>query len=273
MSRFANRTGTVRDWRVGLALLVAGLAPVPASALTRAELATVEAVPAQGATVPAELVFSDGSGAAKPLRAWLGERPAVLILADYRCTQLCGPVLAIAARALTDSGLVPNRDFDLVTIGFNPDAGSTDAAAMRAAQLAANPELEQTALLLSGSPGNVRQLESALGYTAVRDDEARRYAHPATVFVLTAGGAVSRTLEGLSLDGETLRLALVEAGQGRIGSLVDRIHVLCYGLDPATGRYTGGIQAALRAAAVLMLAGFGGAGIYAFRAGGGRRAG
>ena len=55
---------------------------------------------------------------------------------------------------------------------------------------------------------------------------------------LTPEGHVSRVLNGLALDPDTVRLALVEAGQGRIGSLVDRLHVLCYGLDPLTGAST-----------------------------------
>lgn len=241
------------------------LSSAPVSALTRAELAAVQAVPEPNASVPSNLAFSDGGATTKPLRAWLGDRPAMLVLADYRCTQLCGPILAIAARALTDSGLVPGRDYDLVTVGLNPDAGAADAGAMRAAQLAPYAALDHAAVFLTGNPDDIGRLESALGYTAVRDGDAGRYAHPATVFVLAPGGALSRTLDGLSLDADTARLALVEAGEGRIGTLADRIHVLCYGLDPTSGRYTASVQTALRIAAALMLAGFGSALVYAVR--------
>lgn len=254
-----------RGWVIAIAAFGVLLSTAPVFALTRAELAAVQAVPAQGASVPQELVFADGGGTIKPLRAWLGDRPAVLILADYRCTQLCGPILAIAARALTDSGLAPGRDYDLVAVGLDPDASAADAGAMRAAQLAPYRALDGAAVFLTGTPDDVGRLESALGYTAVRDEDAGRYAHPATVFVLAPGGAVSRMLDGLSLDAETTRLALVEAGQGRIGTLADRIHVLCYGPDPASGRYTDTIQTALRIAATLMLAGFGSALVYALR--------
>jgi protein SCO1/2 len=173
----------------------------------------------------------------------------VLLLADYRCTQLCGSLLGIAAQALGGTGLSPRSDFSFVVVGLNPEAGAGDARAMRDGELAATPELAAEARLLTGKPEDVDRLERALGFTAVRDAGAQRYAHPADLYVLTPQGHVSRVLNGLSADPGTLRLALVEAGQGKIGSLIDRLHVLCYGLDPLKGASSGLAQIMLRVGA------------------------
>ena len=237
-----------------LAALGLLLCAEPASAaLTRMQLDGVTAAPSVGATVPLDLMLTDLRGSPETLGQALGGRPAMLMLADYRCTQLCGSILAIAAQALHATALSPTQDFTLAVVGFNPDAGSREAAALRDADLGAYPDLAEGARMLTGTPAAVERLQHAVGFTAVREAAADRFAHPADLYVLTADGRVSRVLNGLSLDPDSTRLALVEAGQGRIGSLVDRLHVLCYGLDPLTGASTDLAQTMLRVGASLTL--------------------
>ncbi len=249
-----------------LTALFFGAATVPGvAALSPADLGTVAAAPRAGARVPLDLPVTDLGGAPQTLGQALAGRPALLVLADYRCTQLCGSILGIAAQALAASGLRPDKDFTLAIVGFNPEAGAGDAATMRDAQLAAYPELKPRARLLLADRAAATSLEDAIGYTAVRDPGAERFAHPAELYVLTADGRISRVLSGLSLDGDSVRLALVEAGEGRIGSLVDRLHVLCYGLDPLTGASTDLAQSMLRGGASLTLAGAGGCVVLAWR--------
>lgn len=243
---------------LALGLLLATFSGEPVSAaLNQAQLAGVKAAPQPGATLPLGAVVAGRDGETRPLGQWLGPRPALLVLADTRCTQLCGPILSIAAHALRGSGLRPGVDYDLVVFGFNPAARASDGEAMRAAELGADSDLGRNALFLSGPPATVEAVEKALDYTAVYDKAADRFAHPAEVFALTSGGRVSRMLGGLSLEAETVRLALVEAGQGRIGTFADRLHILCYGLDPAIGTHTATIVMALRVGAALTLAGLG----------------
>lgn len=250
--RFAARPRP--GWLAVAVLALSVLADPPAqAALAKAQLDTVVATPSADATVPSDLRLTDPQG--RPIRfgQLLAGRPSLLILADYRCTQLCGSILGIAARALQASGLRPNQDFSLLIVGFNPDASAGDGDAMRDEQMGAYPELRSAARVLTGSPAAVDRLEHVLGFTAIRDVAAGRFAHPADVFVLTADGHVARILNALSLDPDAVRLALVEAGQGRIGSLIDRLHVLCYGLDPLSGASTGLAQTMLRTGGGLTL--------------------
>ena len=112
--------------------------------------------------------------------------------------------------------------------------------------------------MLTGSDVAIRAVTQAAGYSFVYDPTHDQYAHPAAAYVITAQGRVARVLSGVGLTGPDLRLALVEAGEGKIGGIADAIHLLCYGFDPARGIYTASITKLLNiggAATVALLAG------------------
>ena len=250
---------SIRRMLAAFALAALATVPLPArAALAPADLDAVGIVPAPGAALPRGLPFVDQAGRAVRLGDLLGARPIVLVLLDYRCREICGPILAVTGSALSRTGLEAGRDFDLLAIGLDPAASPADAARMRDAQLAGLGAVASSARLLGGTPQDVARLEAAIGYHAAYDGGAGRYAHPVDILVLTPGGAVSRVLPGLAPDPATLRLALVEAGEGRIGTLGDRLHLLCYGLDPAHGLANRAVAAMLTAGGLLTLAGLGG---------------
>ncbi len=241
------------------ALAAFAAAPLPAcAALAPVALDAVGIVPPPGAALPNDLAFVDQAGRPVRLGELFGARPIVLVLLDYRCREICGPVLAVTGGALARTGLEAGKDFELLAVGLDPAALPADAARMRDGQLAGLGEVASSAHLLSGTPDTVARVETAIGYHAAYDGAAGRYAHPVDILVLTPGGAVSRVLPGLSPDPATLRLALVEAGEGRIGTLGDRLHILCYGLDPAHGLANRAVAAILTAGGLLTLAGLGG---------------
>jgi protein SCO1/2 len=108
----------------------------------------------------------------------------------------------------------------------------------------------------------VRAATDAAGYRFAYDPARDQFAHPAAAYVVTGDGHVARALSGIGLDGPDLRLALVDAGKGTIGGIVDQIHLLCYGFDPARGIYTASIGKIVNIACVVtvlsILAGIGG---------------
>jgi protein SCO1/2 len=226
--------------------------------LTRADLEAVGLKPPPDAKVPGELVLTDSDARLVTLRAMTASRPTLLLLVDFTCRTICGPLLSIIAADILRAGLAPGRDFNLVVIGIDPRETPSEAAAMKRADLADAPELQAAAHFLSADVESFARLSSAIGYRARYDDEAQVFAHPADVLVLAPGGAVSRVLAGLALDPRELRLALVEAGRGRLASLAERIHILCYGLDPAVGIYARAIEDVLWGAGALTLLGLAG---------------
>jgi protein SCO1/2 len=247
---------TARSLRRALPVVIGALAPLtlaqPAASasLTANQLKTVEAAPPSEARLPTAAVLVDDHGERHRLGELLQGRPAVLILADYTCRNLCGPILAIAAASLRKTGLAPNKDFRLVVIGLDPKDSAADAQAMKRKQIG-DGALAAASVFLLPDQSTEEQIAHALGYRAVYDAATDQFAHPATVFVLTPDGRVARTLSALGLDATGLRLALVEAGQGKVGGLVDHLRLLCYGFDAATGIYTLTIRRWLAVASAL----------------------
>ena len=242
-----------------LIAILLGLAAPAQAAFSAAELKTLSASPRPDAALPLDLAFLDDAGRTRSLREALGNTPAVLIFADYTCHSLCGPILDFAAAALQQSGLQPGSDFRLVVIGLDPKDGRDAARAMRADRIGTDTPLARAAVFLTGQSADIDAATAALGYQYAYDAAHDQYAHPAAAYVLDAAGKVTRVLSGLGLSGSDMRLALVAAGQGHVGTLGDRIRLLCYGYDPVRGIYTERITLLLEIAAGFTVAALAGA--------------
>ncbi|KWV57065.1 hypothetical protein AS156_03640 [Bradyrhizobium macuxiense] len=229
-------------------------APGPARAgLIDADVRKVEAAPAPDAVLPLDVGFIDESGRPVTLRNAIGGLPSVLVFADYTCRTLCGPILEFTVAGLAKTGLRPGADFHLVALGIDPKDKPAAAQAMRARHLDAGSPIGAATVFLTGSNAAVRDVTQAAGLRYSYDAEHDQYAHPAAVYVVDAKGRVRRVLSPLGLDAADLRLAIVDAGRGTVGTLADRIHLLCYGYDPVKGVYTERITSMLAVAAVITL--------------------
>ena len=228
------------------------------AAVSSAQLDAVTAAPAADATIPLSLVFADDDGASRTLGDAVGGTPAVLLFADYTCTNLCGPILAFVAAGLEQSGLAAGKDFHVVVIGLDAKDDAKAARAMKASRIGLTSALADATTVLTGDADAIRTATRAAGYHYAYDAEHDQFAHPAAAYVVTAQGRIVRVLSGLGLSGHDLRLALIDAGEGRVGSLIDRITLRCFGFDPARGIYTASISRWLAIAAggtVLVLVG------------------
>jgi protein SCO1/2 len=245
-----------------MAAALALVAPLAAkAAVTPQEYRAVGVSAPNGAALPLETMVVDGNGRRRALRTLIAQ-PTVLVFADYTCTTLCGPIVAFVASALGKSGLQPGRQFSLLVIGLDPRDTAADAAKMRREHLGDNPAVDSAAVFVRVAAPALQRLTTALGYRYIYDDEHDQFVHPGAAYVLRADGRVSRVLTGLGLSGGDMRLALVEAGEGRIGTLGDRIRLLCSGFDPTQGAYNVAVSRVLAAtgiATILALAGLLGA--------------
>ncbi|TGD99120.1 electron transporter [Methylobacterium nonmethylotrophicum] len=244
-----------RAGRLVLAALLLGLAGPAAAGLTQNDLSGVRLAPPPGARAPLDASLTDAAdGRHLSLGQALAGRPSLLIPLDYACRNVCDPMLAVAGTALAATGLAPGTDYRLVTLGINPRADAGTARAMVAAQLGAGP-LFASAVVLTGAPGPVEAVTRAVGYAYAYDRDTESYAHPAGALVLAGDGRVARALSPLAMTARDLRLALVEAGEGRVGALSDRLLLLCYGYDPQTGIYTPLIRRILAGSGAATVAG------------------
>lgn len=234
-----------------VAFLPTLLSPRPALAgLTERELAAVELVPPPGARIPLGLAFRDSEGRNLTLGEALGGRPALLLPADYACRTTCGPALSILSGALVETGLRPGTDFRLILVGLNPDARAGEPRSFVNARIG-DAALAAATSALVGEAASVRALTQAIGYRYAEDPGNRAFAHPTGLVAVTSDGRVARALSSLALDPTDLRLALLEAGEGRMGGVAGRLALLCYGFDPVHGIYTARIEQILKIAGVL----------------------
>lgn len=234
---------------LALALFVAP-ALRAAAAVTPRDLADVALAPGPEARIPVDLSLPDLAGRPVNLVQALGGRPALLIAVDYTCRTTCGPGLTIAERALAESGLEAGEDYRLVLVGLDAKDGPAAAKAMIEARMGRSSADAGTLVLLGDAVGTPALL-AGLGYRAAYDAETDQFAHPAGAVALTPDGRVARVLSTLALNPRDLRLALVEAGEGQIGGLRDRLTLLCSGFDPAHGVYTPAIRRVLAAAGLV----------------------
>lgn len=243
-------------WLILIVLLTAG--SQGHAALSPRVIGDVAVDARPGAPLPPALRFIDDRGAPRSLGEALGGRPAVLVFADYTCRTLCGPILEFAVNGLEHSGLKPGTDYGLVVVGLDPKDGLAQARAMRSAHLDGSPLAEATTMLV-GNEAAVRIITQAAGYHYAYDAEHDQFAHPAAAYVISPEGRIARVLSGIGLNGSDLRLALIDAGEGRIGTFIDHVRLLCYGFDAAQGIYTSMIERwlmAFAAATVIALVGW-----------------
>lgn len=216
--------------------------------------ATIEERP--GAAIPMGLPFTGEDGKATTLRAIGGDKPLLLIPVLHDCPNFCGVTAAGIARSIAAQHYVAGRDFRVVLFGIDPREGREDAAA-NLRRLGAGGFLGALGdpAALTGGAGAIRATADALGYRYAFDPRIGQYAHVAAAAVLTGEGRLSGWLYGIDPAPASLERAIGAARDHRRAGLADRIILLCYHYDPATGTYTLAIERVLQLLAFLTVAG------------------
>lgn len=210
--------------------------------------------------VPLDLVFRDETGNAVRLGRYFGQKPVVLVLAYYDCPMLCTIVLNSVLHSLKELKFNVGQQFEVVTVSFDPTEKPALAAAKKAIYvgLYGRPGAAAGWHFLTGDEPSIRQLTQAVGFRYNYDPQTRQYFHATGIMVLTPDGRLARYFYGIRYPSGNLRLGLVEASQGKIGSPVDQVLLYCSQYDPETGKYSVIVSHVLKIAAlatVLSLAG------------------
>jgi protein SCO1/2 len=214
-----------------------------------AALQDIDVIEHLGERVPTSLGFSDGAGRATSLESLLHQgKPVLVTLGYHRCPMLCGLVLDGLVKAMKESGLVLGKDVLAVDISIDPteDLKLTADTQKRVVDLvgrAKDPALMDAASIwpfwVSKADGGAaaRALADAVGFRYKYDETSKQYAHEAVAFVLTPEGSIARYLYGVDYPTRDFRMAVVEAGGGRVGTSFDKVVMSCYRYDPVTRRY------------------------------------
>lgn len=246
---------------VSLAALAAGLSPLCAQwghglPPVVDEAATME--DKLGEQADLDVRFVDETGAAVHLASAVGgDRPVVLNFGYFNCPGMCGFVLNQLLQNLPDSGLTPGQDFDFFTVSVHHDEGVDLAAQKKQTYVAAleAPAWTDDWRFLTGQEDQIRRLTGSVGWRFRFDAVAKDIDHPFTVVVLSPDGKVVRYLDTRQLTPKTLRRALIEASDGKVGGFLESLLVTCYTFDPDTGAYRVTAMTVMRVGGVLTIFG------------------
>jgi len=210
--------------------------------------------------VPLDLVFRDESGSEVTLGQYFGQKPVVLVLAYYDCPMLCTIVLNGVLHSVKELKYNIGREFEIVTVSFDPTEKPSLAAAKKAIYvgLYGRPNAGAGWHFLTGDEPSIRQLTQAVGFRYNYDAQTKQYFHATGIMVLTPDGHLARYFYGIQYPSGNLRLGLVEASQGKIGSPVDQVLLYCSQYDPATGKYSVIVSHVLKLAALATVLSLGG---------------
>jgi len=214
------------------------------------------------AQVPLDATFRDEHGAPVSLGKFFQPgKPVLLALAYYECPNLCTLVLNGVLETAHQLKFNAGSDYQIVVVSFDPHERPALAAAKKQTYLERYGRKNATEgwHFLTGDQSNIARLLESVGYRVAYDQTTRQWAHPSTVMVLTPGGKVSRYFPGIEYPPREVRLGLIEASHEQIGNLADRVFLLCFHYNPATGKYGFIISRVIQIAGIgtsLLLAGY-----------------
>lgn len=194
-----------------------------------------------GTTLPLELSFKNERGEGVLLGSFFNKgKPVLLTLVYYECPNLCHYLLDGLTDTLKQMPWDIGKEFDLVAVSIAPQETPAIAAKKRGNLLASyGRDLSpQSWPFLVGDEEAIQRLAGELGFEYEYDAESKQYAHPPVLYFLTPEGKLARVLSGIQFSPKDLKLGLMEAAQGKIGNVVDKLLLFCYRYDPKANKYT-----------------------------------
>ena len=205
------------------------------------------------AQLPLDAVFRDEQGHEVKLGDYFKDRPVVVMLVYYRCPMLCTQVLNGFLKSSQAVPLQIGRDYQVVTVSFDPRETPELAAEKKNSYVRAyrRDGAADGWHFLTGDRQSIDRLTKVVGFRYHFDPKSDQFAHASGIALATPDGRLSRYFYGIEYEPDDLRLGLVESSSGRIGSLVDQVLLLCYHYDPLTGKYGLVIAGVMRTAGLL----------------------
>ena len=189
--------------------------------------------------IPPDLTFRDETGQAVRLGNYFGKKPMILNLVYYQCPMLCGEVLSGLESALRVLKFDVGKEFDVLTVSFDPHETPEMATKKKAEFLKryGRPGAAGGWHFLTGPQQSIDGLTKAAGFQYQYDPKTGQFAHATAIMVLTPEGRIAQYYYGVEFAPKDLRLGLIQASENKIGNLADQVLLYCYHYDPTTGKY------------------------------------
>jgi protein SCO1/2 len=227
----------------------------PTAATMPPALQNVGFEPPLNGQLPLDLPFRDETGRDIQLRQYFGQKPVVLAFVYYNCPMLCDQVQMGIVGVLRMLSFNPGRDYEVVFISF--DSRETPQMAAEKKQTALKhfrrPETASGWHFLTGSQESIAAITRAANFRFRFDAKSNLFAHATGVMLLTPDGRISRYFYGVEFPGRDMRLGLVDASAGKIGSPIDHVLLFCYHYDPSTATYSASILRIIRLGGILTI--------------------
>ncbi len=211
--------------------------------------------PQLNAQIPLDAAFTDEMGNPVRLRDYSGKKPIVLVFVYYNCPMLCSQVEQAVVGSLKMISFNPGTDYQVVFISFDP-ADTPDGALKKkheAMSRFARPATQAGWHFLTGSKESIDAVTKAASFRFSFDQKSQIFAHASGILLLTPDGRISRYFFGVEYPPSNVRLGLVDASAGKIGTPVDHFLLFCYQYDPTKARYSATILTVVRMGGVVTL--------------------
>ena len=209
--------------------------------------------------IPLNLRFRDSTGAMVDFGSYFDGKPVVLALVYYECPMLCTLILNGMVDSLSRIQYQPGEDFQVVAVSIDHEETHLLAADKKEMYLEAygRPDTVGGWHFLVGEQEQIQKLADAVGYGFKYDPATDEFAHGSGIVVATEEGVISRMLPGIVYEPRDLRLSLVEASRRQIGTIIDKLSLICFRYDHATGEYSFFIMNILRIASAITIVALG----------------
>jgi len=190
--------------------------------------------------IPLDLNFRDESGSDVRLRDYFGSKPVVLALVYYGCPMLCDHVEQGVVGALKMLSFHAGRDYEVVFVSFDPRETPATAARKKESALSryGRPEARAGWHFLTGAQESIDVLTKAVNFRYSYDAKIGLFAHASGIMLITPDGRISRYFYGVEYPGRDVRLGLIDASAGKIGTPIDHLLLYCFQYNPETARYS-----------------------------------
>ena len=194
-----------------------------------------------GSYVPLDTNFINERGEKISLESLFSKGiPTVLTLNYFECPMLCTLILNGLSDSLENLTLNPGQEYQIITIDINPNETSKFVKEKKKNYIEQYDlySLENDWHFLTGDVESIEKIADSIGFIYYYDKDRDEYMHPSAISILSPTGKISRYLYGIEFLERDLKLGILEAAEGKIGSTIDKIMLYCYYYDPYKNTYT-----------------------------------
>ena len=196
-----------------------------------------------GEKIPLDLPLRNSEGKlVKTGHFFDGTKPTILTLNYSDCPMLCNVQLNQLTKSLRQLDLEIGEDFNILTVSIDPKEStekSRDTKDKYVQQLTSGqPNADKGWTFCTADQPIITKLADTVGFRYRYDRKTGEYYHAAMLAFVSPDGVISRYSLSVAFPVNDLRKAIIEAGDGTVGTVIDQAILWCFQFDPDANSYT-----------------------------------